>query len=177
MPQLIDQLSYNIDSVSISVTGRYDLCFTDGMPEKFDSLSESDSWLGFNKTTFVAAAFSRLGVSEARVAEGEALLIYPITMPIHDLSALPEIQDLSLSSNVTRLVANAYKLRNNDIDRINASLVRLKAGRFERLTEGKLNMIVKTFKAIRNAMDFKPERHECQERPEKVLRFMAKLGA
>ena len=30
--------------------------------------------------------------------------------------------------------------------------------------------------AIRKAIDLKPEKHEFKERPEKVLRFMAKLG-
>jgi cyclic pyranopterin phosphate synthase len=73
------------------------------------------------------------------VTGGEPLLRYKLPDLIDQLNALPDVEDLSLSTNATRLVANADRLKQAGISRINVSLDSLQPERFEQLTKGKLD--------------------------------------
>lgn len=151
MAQLIDQFSRKIDYLRLSVTDRCDLRCSYCLPEKFHDFSEPDSWLTFDEVTRVVGAFARLGVSKVRVTGGEPLLRYKLPDLIEQLKALPDLEDLSLSTNATRLVANANKLKQAGITRINVSLDSLKPERFERLTKGKLDKVLAGLMAAKAA--------------------------
>ena len=58
------------------------------------------------------------------------------------LAALPGIDDLSLSTNATRLDKQATALRKAGISRINVSLDSLQAERFKQITQGKLDKVL-----------------------------------
>lgn len=151
MAQLIDQFSRKIDYLRLSVTDRCDLRCSYCLPEKFHDFSEPDSWLTFDEITRVVGAFSRLGVSKVRVTGGEPLLRYKLPDLIEQLHALPDVKDLSLSTNATRLVANANKLKQTGVSRINVSLDSLKPERFEQLTKGKLDKVIAGLMAAKAA--------------------------
>jgi len=57
-------------------------------------------------------------------------------------AALPGIEDLSLSTNATRLARQAEALRQAGIARINVSLDSLRAARFAEITGGKLDKVL-----------------------------------
>lgn len=142
MAKLIDQFNRPIDYVRLSVTDRCDLRCTYCLPEQFNDFSEPERWLTFDEITRVIGAFTRLGVSKVRVTGGEPLLRYRLPDLIHQLNKLPDLKDLSLSTNATRLSANAQKLKQGGVSRINVSLDSLMSERFEQLTRGKLDKVM-----------------------------------
>lgn len=151
MAQLIDQFNRSIDYLRLSVTDRCDLRCSYCLPEKFHDFSEPDSWLTFTEISRVVGAFSRMGVSQVRVTGGEPLLRYKLPDLIQQLNALPDVEDLSLSTNATRLVANADRLKKAGVRRINVSLDSLKPERFEKLTKGKLDKVLAGLMAAKAA--------------------------
>jgi cyclic pyranopterin phosphate synthase len=155
MAELIDQFSRKIDYLRLSVTDRCDLRCSYCLPEKFHDFSEPDNWLTFDEISRVVGAFSRMGVSKVRVTGGEPLLRYKLPNLIEQLHALPDVEDLSLSTNATRLVANADRLKQAGVSRINVSLDSLQPERFARLTKGSLDKVLAGLMAAK-AAGFRP---------------------
>ena len=151
MAELIDQFSRKIDYLRLSVTDRCDLRCSYCLPEKFHDFSEPDNWLTFDEISRVVGAFSRMGVSKVRVTGGEPLLRYKLPNLIEQLHALPDVEDLSLSTNATRLVANADRLKQAGVSRINVSLDSLQPERFARLTKGSLDKVLAGLMAAKAA--------------------------
>ena len=151
MATLVDSFLRKIDYLRLSVTDRCDLRCSYCLPEKFRDFSEPASWLTFDEIIRVVGAFSRMGVSRVRVTGGEPLLRYQLPNLITQLHALPGVEDLSLSTNATRLVANASSLKQAGINRINVSLDSVQPKRFEQLTKGKLNKVLAGLMAAKQA--------------------------
>ena len=72
----------------------------------------------------VVGAFALLGVSKIRLTGGEPLLRRDITGLAKRLGRLPGIEDLSLSTNATRLALHARELREAGIERLNRAASR-----------------------------------------------------
>lgn len=151
MAKLNDQFGRSIDYLRLSVTDRCDLRCSYCLPEQFHDFSEPDSWLTFDEITRIVAAFSRLGVSKVRVTGGEPLLRYRLPDLVEQLNAIPKLHDLSLSTNATRLKANADRLKQGGVSRINVSLDSLKPERFEQMTKGKLSRVMEGLMAAKQA--------------------------
>ncbi|HRH30138.1 MAG TPA: radical SAM protein, partial [Aquabacterium sp.] len=103
MTRLIDSFQRPIDYLRVSVTDRCDLRCTYCMPEGFKDFEEPEHWLTFDETERLIAAFARLGVRRVRMTGGEPLLRHNLTELAARLSALPGVDDLSLSTNATQL--------------------------------------------------------------------------
>ncbi len=139
---LIDQYNRQIKYVRISVTDRCDLrCFY-CMPKGFDGYEEPENWLSFDEIEQVIASFTRLGVSSVRLTGGEPLLRKNLPDLAKRLSALPGLDDLSLSTNATRLAKHAEALYESGISRINVSLDTVDPVKFKDITQGKLDKII-----------------------------------
>jgi cyclic pyranopterin phosphate synthase len=67
------------------------------------------------------------------------------------LSALPGIEDLSLSTNAVRLAKHAEALARAGISRINVSLDTLRPERFKAITSGKLEKVIDGLMAAKQA--------------------------
>jgi len=67
------------------------------------------------------------------------------------LAALPGINDLSLSTNATRLDKHAEALMAAGVSRINVSLDSLRADRFKQITQGKLEKVLSGLMAAKAA--------------------------
>ena len=120
----------------LSVTDKCNLrCFY-CMPKGFKSFEEPDNWLTFDEIERVIAAFGELGVSRIRLTGGEPLVRRNLPQLAGRLSALPGIDDLSLSTNATLLEKQAADLRAGGISRINVSLDTLDQRRFADITGG-----------------------------------------
>lgn len=148
---LIDQYNREIKYLRLSVTDRCDLrCFY-CMPKGFDGYAEPADWLTFDEIEQVIASFTRLGVSAVRLTGGEPLLRKGLPQLAQRLSALPGLDDLSLSTNATRLSKHAQALRESGISRINVSLDTVDPTKFKDITQGKLEKITQgllTAKAV-----------------------------
>lgn len=153
--QLVDPFNRPIEYVRLSVTDRCDLRCGYCMPKGFHDFEEPEHWLDFDEIERVMAAFGRLGVTRVRLTGGEPLVRKDLPQLAARLSALPGINDLSLSTNATRLSKHAHALKAAGISRINVSLDSLSADRFKEITQGKLEKVLDGLMAARDA-GFKP---------------------
>lgn len=130
---LIDPFGRRIEYVRLSVTDRCDLRCTYCMPEGFRDFEEPEHWLTFDETERLIGAFARLGVKRVRLTGGEPLLRRNLPELAARLSALPGIEDLSLSTNATQLAKHAQALREAGVTRLNVSLDSLRRERVEKI--------------------------------------------
>ena len=140
--QLTDPFGREIEYVRLSVTDRCDLRCHYCMPKGFNDFEEPEDWLSFDEIARVIRAFGELGTRRIRLTGGEPLVRKNLTDLIGRLASLPGIEDLSLSTNATRLAQHASALRRAGISRINASLDTLRADRFKAITQGKLEKVI-----------------------------------
>ncbi|HID80758.1 MAG TPA: GTP 3',8-cyclase MoaA [Chromatiales bacterium] len=151
MAQLVDQFNRTIEYVRLSVTDRCDLrCFY-CLPEGYKDFEIPDHWLTFDEIHRVIKAFTHLGVSRVRLTGGEPLTRHNLTELAEDLAALPGLEDLSLSTNATRLSKHAESLRTAGVSRINVSLDTLKPDVFKEITKGKLEKVLDGLMAAKAA--------------------------
>lgn len=148
---LIDQYNREIKYLRLSVTDQCDLrCFY-CMPKGFDGYEEPEEWLTFDEIEQIIASFTRLGVNAVRLTGGEPLIRKDLPVLAKRLSALPGLDDLSLSTNATRLGKHAEALRQSGISRINVSLDTVDPVKFKDITQGKLDKIIEGLMAAKAA--------------------------
>ena len=139
---LVDPFGRSVEYVRLSVTDRCELrCFY-CLPGVYPDFSEPDEWLTFPEIERVIAAFGSLGVRRVRITGGEPLVRKNLPQLASRLAAIPELEDLSLSTNAVALARHAGALREAGIGRINVSLDSLRAGRFREITRGKLDKVL-----------------------------------
>ena len=119
---LQDRFGRTIDYLRISVTDRCDLRCAYCIPKGFRGFEIPESWLSIEEITRVVNAFAQLGTRRIRLTGGEPLLRKDLVSLVHHINAIDGIDDLSLSTNATRLAIHAYDLRRAGLKRINVSL-------------------------------------------------------
>jgi cyclic pyranopterin phosphate synthase len=146
---LIDPFDRRIEYVRLSVTDKCNLrCFY-CLPKHFKDFEQPSHWLSFDEIERVITAFANLGVGKVRITGGEPLLRRELPALASQLSQLPGIDDLSLSTNAVLLARQASALRDAGISRINVSLDTLRSERFTRITGGKLQAVIDGLMAAR----------------------------
>ena len=132
--KLQDRFGRAIDYVRLSVTDRCDLRCSYCMPKGFRGFEEPKDWLTFDEIERLLGIFVRLGTRRVRLTGGEPLLRRHLPELAQRLSALPGMQDLSLSTNATQLGKHALALRAAGVDRINVSLDSLDRACMQQIT-------------------------------------------
>jgi len=172
LPTLEDSFGRRIEYLRLSVTDRCDLrCFY-RLPEGFHDYEEPKNWLTFDEIERVVRLFARMGTHRVRLTGGEPLVRRQLAELAARIAAVDGIDDLSLSTNATRLARQTAALRAAGISRLNVSLDTLRTDRFRNITKGQLHLEG----AIREAIHRKPERHQFDERPGQIVRLMAQTG-
>ncbi len=152
---LTDPFGRRIEYVRVSVTDRCDLrCFY-CMPRGFRDFEEPADWLTFDEIERVMAAFARLGTQRIRLTGGEPLVRKDLPVLARRLAALPGVNDISMSTNATRLARSANELVAAGVRRINVSLDSLKPEVFKQITGGKLEKVLDGLMAAK-AAGFEP---------------------
>lgn len=131
---LTDRFGRSIDYLRVSVTDRCDLRCSYCIPKGFRGFEEPENWLTFDELTRVMAAFARLGTTRFRLTGGEPLLRRNLPQLVQQIAALPQVQDLSLTTNGTQLVKMAQLLREAGVMRLNVSLDSLRGECVEQIT-------------------------------------------
>jgi cyclic pyranopterin phosphate synthase len=149
--QLTDPFGRAIEYVRLSVTDRCDLRCSYCMPKGFSDFEIPEHWLTFDEIERVIGVFGRLGVTRIRLTGGEPLVRKDIPELAARLAVLPGINDLSLSTNATRLDKHAKALHRAGISRINVSLDSLRPERFKQITQGKLDKVLAGLMAAKAA--------------------------
>jgi len=148
---LYDSFNREITYLRLSVTDRCDLRCHYCMPQGFSDFETLEHWLTFDEIERVVAAFGRLGVHRLRITGGEPLVRKGLPQLASRLSALPGIDDLSLSSNAVQLAKHAKALHRGGVRRLNISLDTLRPERFNAITQGKLEKVLDGLMAAKAA--------------------------
>lgn len=148
---LTDPFGRSIDYLRLSVTDRCDLRCGYCLPKGFKGFEEPAHWLTFEEIERVVAAFTALGVRRVRLTGGEPLMRRGLTELAERLSALPGLDDLSLSSNATQLESLAGPLARAGVRRLNVSLDSLDPEVFRQVTGGDLARVLRGIAAAREA--------------------------
>jgi len=150
-PALIDPFGRRIEYVRLSLTDKCNLrCFY-CMPKGFKDFEQAENWLTFDEIERVIKAFTELGVARVRLTGGEPLVRKNVAQLSQRLTALPGLDDLSLSTNATLLDGQAAALKQAGISRINVSLDSLKPDRFKKITGGELQPVLDGLMAAKQA--------------------------
>jgi len=128
-PLLIDTFGRRIEYLRLSVTDRCDLRCTYCIPKGFRGFQEPASWLRFEEIERLISIMASRGLKRIRLTGGEPLVRRDLPNLAARLAAMPGIDDLSLSTNATRLHAFAAPLRAAGVRRVNVSLDSLRADR------------------------------------------------
>ena len=92
--------------------------------------------LSFAEIVRLARLFAQLGVRKLRLTGGEPLLRANLAELVGDLSSIPEIEDIALTTNGMLLAPHAIDLAANGLSRVTVSLDTLDAETFRRMTGG-----------------------------------------
>jgi cyclic pyranopterin phosphate synthase len=148
---LVDPFGRRIEYVRLSVTDKCNLrCFY-CMPKGFKDFEQPEHWLTFDEIEQVIRAFTELGVARVRLTGGEPLVRKNIAGLAERLTALPGLDDLSLSTNAVLLGNQADDLDRAGISRINVSLDTLNPERFKEITGGELQPVLDGLLAAKQA--------------------------
>ncbi len=112
------------------------------MPKGFKDFEQPEDWLTFDEIERVIKAFTELGVARVRLTGGEPLVRKNLTELAQRLTALPGLDDLSLSTNAVLLDKQADNLYNAGVSRINVSLDTLNPEKFKDITGGELQPVL-----------------------------------
>jgi len=135
---MIDSFARRIDYVRVSVTDRCDLRCIYCMSEHMTFLPRAEV-LTIEELDRLCSAFIGLGVRKLRLTGGEPLVRKGLMDLVAGLSrhlASGALEELTLTTNGTRLAAFAADLAAHGVRRINVSLDTLNPDRFARVTRG-----------------------------------------
>ena len=131
-----DNCGREIDYLRISLTDLCNLRCIYCMPEEgVEKLCHGDV-LSLEETAEIAGAAVELGIRKIRLTGGEPLVKRGIIGLCERLSALPGLEELTLTTNGTLLPAFAKKLKAAGVSRVNISLDTLDPEKYRRITRG-----------------------------------------
>ena len=150
MKALIDNFGRKIEYVRISVTDRCDLRCNYCMPVGFKDYREPASWLTFDEIIRLTRILSQSGTRRIRLTGGEPLLRRNLPDLVAGLRSDTTVQDVSLTTNATRLPRFARALKDAGLDRINISLDSLNRDRVQQICG--LDVLDKVLEGIDSAL-------------------------
>ncbi len=121
-----DQFNRPLHDLRISIIDRCNFRCSYCMPEEeypqHYTFLRQNQWLTFPEIVRLTKLFVQLGAAKIRLTGGEPLLRPQLTELIHELSQIPEIEDLSLTTNGSLLKEFAHSLKNAGLNRLTVSL-------------------------------------------------------
>jgi cyclic pyranopterin phosphate synthase len=136
----LDRLARPLHDLRISVMDRCNFRCPYCMPkEQFHEnyrFLKSHERLSFEEITRLSRLFAGLGVRKLRLTGGEPLLRANLAELVGDLSSIPGIEDMALTTNGVLLAKHAVDLHANGLRRITVSLDTLDPAIFARLSGG-----------------------------------------
>lgn len=129
-----DSFGRSITYVRISVTDRCNLRCRYCMPDGYLGGEQPADLLTYEELARVAQALVRGGVRKFRLTGGEPLVRKDLHLLVGYLNALPEVEDIALSTNAVLLARNAAALSAAGLRRVNISLDTLRPETFRRIS-------------------------------------------
>lgn len=126
----------NVDYLRLSVTDRCNFRCVYCMPPEGVPFKRHEDILAYEDMEFFVRAAVQLGITKVRVTGGEPLVRKGLPGFIGQLRSIPEIRDISLTTNGVLLPRFAEELKEQGLDRVNISLDSLDPERYNALTRG-----------------------------------------
>lgn len=152
---LHDSFNREIHYLRLSVSDRCDFrCFY-CLPRGFRDFETPEEWLTSEEIERVVAQFATLGVKHVRLTGGEPLVRRELEEIAHRIAVLPGIEELSLSTNASRLAGHAASLHAAGVRRLNISLDSLDEANFKQITGSRLQPVLEGIEAA-STLGFQP---------------------
>lgn len=141
--RLRDRFGRSIRDLRISVTDRCNFRCTYCMPREvfgrdYPFLPKGEI-LSFEEITKLVRVFTRLGVKKIRLTGGEPLLRRDLEHLIAQLATIPDIRDITLTTNGSLLEKKAHALRAAGLQRVTVSLDSLNETTFRAMNDIELS--------------------------------------
>jgi len=133
-PPLIDSFGRQHTSLRISVTDRCNIrCFY-CMPDENLTFLPRDELLDFEEILRFVKVVAPMGVTQLRITGGEPLVRRDLNKLVAQLSKVPLVEDLALTTNGILLAEHAQILRDAGLQRINISLDAMSEETFKKIS-------------------------------------------
>jgi len=140
---LRDTYSRPVRDLRISVTDRCNFRCTYCMPlDEYEWINRREI-LTYEEISRLARIFVELGVDKIRLTGGEPLVRKDLHQLVQNLSGLPGLKDLCLTTNGALLAEQVMALQSAGLRRVNVSIDTLDAEKFKRITKrGDLSQVL-----------------------------------
>jgi GTP 3',8-cyclase len=128
---MTDGFGRRIEYLRISVTDKCNLRCVYCMPEEGLPWLRRDEILSYEEIAEIVRTMAGLGLRRVRITGGEPLVRRDVATLVRMIRAVPQIEDLALSTNAVLLDDLAEELRTAGVDRVNVSLDSLRADRID----------------------------------------------
>ena len=131
-----DRLEREIEYLRLSVTQNCNLNCIYCRPSEKEKNDNCCQGLTPQEIEKAVGAMVRLGIKKVRITGGEPLTRIDVCDIISRISGIPQIEDISMTTNGMNLAAQAENLKRAGLRRINISLDSLRSDRFQFITGG-----------------------------------------
>jgi cyclic pyranopterin phosphate synthase len=156
MTGLSDSFQRPINYLRVAVTDRCNLRCVYCMPEEGVPWLQHSNILSYEELLSIIRAGADLGITKIRLTGGEPLVRLGIANFVKMISEIPEINDISMTTNGILLAKFAEDLKAAGLHRVNISLDTLKPERFRKICRGAnegsdINNVLSGIEAARKA--------------------------
>lgn len=148
---MLDGIGRTIDYLRISVTDKCNLRCQYCMPKEGIRLIPHEALLTLEEIARVCRLMAGLGIKKVRITGGEPLVRKNIGKLIADIRAIPQIEDIAITTNGVLFAPMAEELRRAGLGRVNLSLDTRDVRNFAQIT-GK-DELVATERAMEAALE------------------------
>ncbi|HEX2187373.1 MAG TPA: GTP 3',8-cyclase MoaA [Longimicrobiaceae bacterium] len=126
-----DGFGRRVEYLRISVTDKCNLRCVYCMPEEGLPWLRREEILRYEEIAEVVRVMAGMGLRRVRLTGGEPLVRRDLARLVRLVRAVPEIEDVALSTNAVLLAGHAEELREAGVDRVNVSLDSLRPERID----------------------------------------------
>ncbi|MBM3404550.1 MAG: radical SAM protein [Bacteroidetes bacterium] len=148
---MLDPFNRPINYLRISVTDRCNLRCAYCMPAGGVESISHDEILRYEEIVEVVKVAATMGIDKVRITGGEPLVRKGIVDLVRALASIPEIRDLSMTTNGQLLESFAFPLAEAGLHRINISLDAIDPQEYTRITRG--GEVAPVFRGIEKAIE------------------------
>jgi cyclic pyranopterin phosphate synthase len=148
---MLDRYNRTINYLRISVTDRCNLRCIYCMPAEKVKFMPAEQILTLTEIVEVTKVAANLGIRKIRLTGGEPLMRPDIVEIVRGIRSIDGIDEICLTTNGTRLAGLASELKKAGLTRVNISLDSLQPQKFNKITRGNLNNVLKGIDAALKA--------------------------
>lgn len=147
----MDTFGRTIDYLRISVTDRCNERCLYCMPEGYKGWERKPDHLTAEELVRVVRVAAEIGFRKFRLTGGEPLVRSDLADIVRGMAAVPGVEHIGISTNGTRLAAQAQALRDAGASTVNISLDALDAAVYRRITGGDVSTVLAGIRAALTA--------------------------